>query len=189
MKRPRLAAPASLLPALILAAAGSGAAAPPPAPGPLRFAVSFPKETAPSPLDGRVLLIVSKDGSAEPRTQVGVGLKTQQIFGVDVERARPRERTRSSTRPSSATRCGAWPRFRRGVLRAGGPAPVRDLSPRGRPHGETADGPRRGPAVEQRARQSLQHAEEGRRSTARPRTIADRRSTRRSRPFPRPHTK
>jgi hypothetical protein len=58
---------------------------PDPAPAPLRFAVSFPKNKCAAPLDGRVLLIVSNDASEEPRKQINVGLKTQQIFGIDVD--------------------------------------------------------------------------------------------------------
>lgn len=89
MTRPLLAP----LAALLLSTAGSSAAAPSPqpdpTPSPLRFAVSFPKEKSATPLDGRILLIVSTDGSAEPRTQVGVGLKTQQIFGIDVDGLAP----------------------------------------------------------------------------------------------------
>ena len=56
---------------------------------PLRFSISFSKERSPVPLDGRVLLVVSTDGSDEPRLQVGIGLKTQQIFGVDVDALAP----------------------------------------------------------------------------------------------------
>jgi hypothetical protein len=76
------------LSAVLLLSIRSGGAAPPqagPALATLRFAVSFPKEKSATPLDGRVLLIISTDGSAEPRTQIGVGLKTQQIFGVDAD--------------------------------------------------------------------------------------------------------
>ena len=36
-------------------------------------------------LDGRLLVLLSTDGSAEPRFQVSDGLKTQVIFGTDVE--------------------------------------------------------------------------------------------------------
>src|SRR5450755_71429 len=79
--------------ALLLLATGSRAASPAPrtdpTPSPLRFAVSFPKEVGSTPLAGRVLLIVSTDGSAEPRTQVGIGLATQQIFGIDVDALAP----------------------------------------------------------------------------------------------------
>ena len=75
---------------LLVSTAGPAAAAPSEAQmAPLRFAVSFPKEKSATPLDGRVLLIVSTDGSAEPRTQVGIGLRTQQIFGVDVDALAP----------------------------------------------------------------------------------------------------
>jgi hypothetical protein len=51
--------------------------------------VSFPRERSAAPLDGRVLLIVSTDGSEEPRMQVGIGLKTQQLFGVDADSLAP----------------------------------------------------------------------------------------------------
>ena len=52
--------------ALVLAApifAGMAAASP-------RFSVSFPKEQSAAPLDGRLLLLVSTDPSAEPRMQI-----------------------------------------------------------------------------------------------------------------------
>ena len=35
---------------------------------PLRFAISFPAARSAQPLDGRVLLFISNDGKAEPRT-------------------------------------------------------------------------------------------------------------------------
>ncbi|HQQ77936.1 MAG TPA: hypothetical protein PLB01_11325 [Thermoanaerobaculia bacterium] len=82
-----VALPISVLLALGLSSAA--AAAPPTSAAPLRFEISFSKDVSPGPLDGRVLLIVSKDGSEEPRKQVGIGLKTQQIFGVDVDRLAP----------------------------------------------------------------------------------------------------
>ncbi len=58
-------------------------------PSPLRFAVSFPKERSAAPLDGRVYLMLSTDPAEEPRKQISIGLKTQQIFGIDVERLLP----------------------------------------------------------------------------------------------------
>ncbi|MCM3877147.1 MAG: alpha/beta hydrolase-fold protein [Thermoanaerobaculia bacterium] len=83
MTRPGLAS----LSAFLLSTAGFAAAAPPadPAPSPLRISVSFPKETSATPVDGRVLLMVSTDASEEPRKQINIGLKTQQIFGIDVD--------------------------------------------------------------------------------------------------------
>jgi hypothetical protein len=40
------------------------------------------------PLDGRVLLILSREASPEPRMAVSEGLETQQLFGADVTSAR-----------------------------------------------------------------------------------------------------
>jgi hypothetical protein len=56
---------------------------------PLRVAVSFPESVASTPLDGRMLLLVSTDGSQEPRFQIGDNDRTQQVFGIDVEGLRP----------------------------------------------------------------------------------------------------
>src|ERR1039457_751436 len=53
------------------------------------FSVSFPKERSATPLDGRLLLILSTDPSAEPRMQVNDTPKTQLIFGVDVDGLQP----------------------------------------------------------------------------------------------------
>jgi len=59
----------------------------------LRFSVSFPQELSSASLDGRLLLIISTDSTAEPRFQVDheAGQKTQQIFGIDVENLDPGE--------------------------------------------------------------------------------------------------
>ncbi len=59
----------------------------PPATGPkLRFAVTYGADKSREPLDGRLLLIISKDASAEPRFQVTFEVtKSQQIFGIDVD--------------------------------------------------------------------------------------------------------
>ena len=50
-----------------------------------RIEVSVAPELAPAPLDGRLLLIVSRGGDQEPRFQVGRGLTSEPLFGVDVE--------------------------------------------------------------------------------------------------------
>jgi hypothetical protein len=55
----------------------------------LKFAVSFPAEKSAEPLDGRVLLMISNDGTAEPRRQISDGAKTQLIFGLDVDQLAP----------------------------------------------------------------------------------------------------
>ena len=55
----------------------------------LTFAVSFPAEKSKTPLDGRILLLISNDGADEPRNQISDGAKTQLIFGIDVDGLRP----------------------------------------------------------------------------------------------------
>jgi hypothetical protein len=67
------------LPLLLIASpAGQGT------PG-LRVAVSFPAERSHAPLDGRLLLLVSTDSTAEPRDQMSDGPETQLVFGTDVD--------------------------------------------------------------------------------------------------------
>jgi hypothetical protein len=73
--------------AVILLAAALAPAAP--ASGPLRFALSFPESLSKTPLDGRLLLLVSTNGDSEPRFQVGDGPATQLVFGIDVDGLAP----------------------------------------------------------------------------------------------------
>ncbi len=54
-----------------------------------RFAISFPAERSATPLDGRLLLMISSDPSAEPRFQISDGSGTQLIFGIDVDGLEP----------------------------------------------------------------------------------------------------
>ena len=58
------------------------------APSP-RFAVSFPRAVGSALEDGRVLLLLSVDSTAEPRFQLQDGLNTQLVFGIDVARMAP----------------------------------------------------------------------------------------------------
>lgn len=51
----------------------------------LSFSVSVSEKFASSVKDGRMLLLLSKDGSSEPRSQVRDEVNTAQIFGTDVE--------------------------------------------------------------------------------------------------------
>ena len=74
---------------LILSAAGCGPAAGGKSPAQVKFAVSFPSERGAEPLDGRVLLMLSNDPSAEPRFQISDGPGTQLIFGMDVDGLAP----------------------------------------------------------------------------------------------------
>ncbi len=56
---------------------------------PYRFAVSFPSAQSAEPLDGRLLLILSTDPSEEPRLQISNSVRTQMIFGLDVDALKP----------------------------------------------------------------------------------------------------
>ena len=47
--------------------------------------VTLPKSRAAQPLDGRLMLLLSTDPSAEPRTQINDTPTTQQMFGLDVD--------------------------------------------------------------------------------------------------------
>jgi hypothetical protein len=55
----------------------------------VRFSVTFAPEQSPAPLDGRLLLMLSKDDSREPRFQISDAINTQAIFGVDVDGLQP----------------------------------------------------------------------------------------------------
>lgn len=59
------------------------AAGQPPLP---RVAISYPATRSATPLDGRLLLLISTDSTAEPRFQMADGPRTQVVFGTDVER-------------------------------------------------------------------------------------------------------
>jgi hypothetical protein len=54
-----------------------------------RFSISFPSGLTSVPLDGRLLLLISTDPSAEPRMQINDTLNTQMVFGVDVDGMQP----------------------------------------------------------------------------------------------------
>src|SRR5690349_11483296 len=45
--------------------------------------------TRTTPVDGRLIVVVSRNLSGEPRFQVTWGLATQQIFGMDVDSWKP----------------------------------------------------------------------------------------------------
>src|ERR1700690_2268854 len=53
------------------------------------FSVSFPKSRSEQSLDGRIFLLLSNDPSAEPRMQIDDSVRTQMIFGVDVDGLQP----------------------------------------------------------------------------------------------------
>jgi hypothetical protein len=53
------------------------------------FSVSFSREQSASALDGRLLLLISTDPSAEPRMQISNSPNTQMVFGMDVDGMQP----------------------------------------------------------------------------------------------------
>jgi hypothetical protein len=76
---PPMAWPLLVLP--LLASPLAVRSAPPAGP---RFVVRVAPGLANGPLDGRLLLLVSRDESQEPRFQIEDGPKSQQAFGIDV---------------------------------------------------------------------------------------------------------
>ncbi|HVN79428.1 MAG TPA: hypothetical protein VMW38_10555 [Terriglobia bacterium] len=58
----------------------------------LHFRVIYPPAISLQPLDGRLLLFLSKDDRDEPRFQISdISLETQQVFGIDVDGWRPEQ--------------------------------------------------------------------------------------------------
>jgi hypothetical protein len=57
--------------------------------GPLRFHITLPATPVQESVDGRLLLIVSRLDSGEPRFQVSDGPTGQPVFGIDVEAWKP----------------------------------------------------------------------------------------------------
>jgi hypothetical protein len=49
------------------------------------FTISFTQDMSDQPLDGRLLLLLANNDKSEPRFQIGDGLKTQLVFGIDVD--------------------------------------------------------------------------------------------------------
>jgi len=47
--------------------------------------VDFPSSRSAAPLDGRLLLLLSNDPSAEPRMQINHTLNSQMVFGLTVD--------------------------------------------------------------------------------------------------------
>ena len=84
-----------LLAVIPVLAFGAGAQQPP-ATTSLRFAVTYPAdrltpEQRATGLDGRLLVVLSTDSTAEPRFQVGYGVAAQPAFAIDVEGWKPGE--------------------------------------------------------------------------------------------------
>lgn len=60
----------------------------------LEIAVAFDETARSEPIGGRLLVLIATDDESEPRFQVGWGVSTAQVFGVDVESLAPGERVR-----------------------------------------------------------------------------------------------
>ncbi len=56
-----------------------------------QFSITFTKQLSDKPIDGRMLLLLSNDPSAEPRMQINDTPKSQMVFGVDVDGLRPEQ--------------------------------------------------------------------------------------------------
>jgi len=57
----------------------------------LQIRVSFGPDLSKTPLDGRLLVLLSTDDKEEPRFQITENTKTQQIFGIDVDGLQPEQ--------------------------------------------------------------------------------------------------
>jgi len=53
------------------------------------FSIRLPDTLSKKTLDGRLLLLISNNNTAEPRFQIADGPTTQLVFGIDVENWRP----------------------------------------------------------------------------------------------------
>ncbi len=97
-----------------------------------KFDVSFPAAQSATPLDGRLLLILSTDGAKEPRFQIENSVRTQMIFGMDVDGMQPGQTIMIDERVVRLS--GAHPERReaRRILRAGGAAQIRNVPSRRR---------------------------------------------------------
>ncbi len=59
----------------------------------VKFSITFPDASSKDALDGRMLLLISKNNAREPRFQISEDLTTQQVFGVNVDGLRPGSET------------------------------------------------------------------------------------------------
>ena len=151
------------------------------------FTISFPAERSAQALDGRLLLLLSTDPSAEPRFQIN-DAPIRSSSSASTSRTGSRAGGRRRMERPSATPFGLS-QFKPGEYT------VQALLNRYETF-HLADGrvaqaparPRRGPAMEPRARQPVQPAAQDPHRPRRARSHIASRSTRRSRRSPRPRT-
>jgi hypothetical protein len=127
--------------------------------GKLRFNFSFPAERSQTPLDGRVLLLLSTNNEKEPRQQINDDANTQQVFGIDVEGWKPGAQAaiEGSVLGYPLKSLAQVPAGH--LLGARLVAQIRNLQTQRRPYRQTADGSRRRTALERSARQSVEQAQ------------------------------
>ena len=92
-----------------------------------RFSVTFPESRSAKPIDGRIFLLLSTDPSAEPRMQIDDSVRTQMMFGMDVDGMQPGQAvvvddSANGYPDRQSARCAGGR-----VLRAGGLQPLRDF--------------------------------------------------------------
>src|SRR5664280_1073680 len=54
-----------------------------------QFSITFPGSRSAQPLDGRLLVLLSNDPSAEPRMQINDTPRSQMVFGIDIDGLNP----------------------------------------------------------------------------------------------------
>ena len=94
------------------------------------FQVSFGPELSKTPLDGRLLVMLSTDEKEEPRFQINESPKTQQIFGIDVDGLEPEQDAVIDAKAVGLPDREPAPAPPGQVPDSGAVAQVRDVSPR-----------------------------------------------------------
>jgi putative esterase len=82
MRLPRRRIIVATIVAVLLAGALTGCQRNPP---PLLFRVTMPKAQRAVRTDGRLLIVLSKDPSREPRLQISQNVATQQVYGINID--------------------------------------------------------------------------------------------------------
>ncbi len=103
-----------------------------------RFAVSFPKQQSSEAIDGRLLLLLSTDPSAEPRMQIDDTARSQMVFGMDVDGVLPDHPMTVDASAFGYPISSLRERSARRIHRAGSVESLRDVSSFGRNDGEAA---------------------------------------------------
>ena len=141
----------------------------------LRFELTLPASVQPSPVDGRVFVVITRDGKTEPRLQFGKSggqYRSAPFFGEDVDgvRARP-DRGHRPAHGWLPARAPLRPSGRR-VFRSRPAHGLHDVSPRRRTRRQAAHGSVGRPGLPALAREPVQRAQEDQTGSARRRNGA-----------------